>query len=88
MILLKATNLSWVVKISVIVIVICVIRNTIYYAPKSLVFVAFRGTLKPIGIIYAKRSWGDVKTIKSGKRSDLGSDISKKQSILYTSPYT
>ena len=30
-------------------------------------------------------SCGDVKTIKSGKRSALGSDISEKQSIVYTS---
>ena len=29
--------------------------------------------------------WGDVKTIKSGNRSALGSDISEKQSIVYTS---
>ena len=28
--------------------------------------------------------WCDVKTIKSGKRYALGSDISKKQSIVYT----
>ena len=34
---------------------------------------------------YAERSWGDVKTIKSGNISSLGSDISEKQSILYTS---
>ena len=39
----------------------------------------------PIGIGSAERSCGDVKTIKSGKRSALGSDISEKHSIVYTS---
>ena len=42
-------------------------------------------TSKILGIGSADRSWGDVKTIKSGKRSALGSDISEKQSIVYTS---
>ena len=37
-----------------------------------------------LGIVSAERSWGNVKTIKSGKISALGSDISEKQSILYT----
>ena len=32
-----------------------------------------------------ERSWGDVKTIKSGKRSDIVSDISEKQIIFYAS---
>ena len=32
-----------------------------------------------------ERSWGNVKTTKSGKRSDLENDISEKQSIVYTS---
>ena len=48
-------------------------------------FVACRVTSKILGIGSAERSWGDVKTIKSGKRSALGSDISEKQSIMYTS---
>ena len=52
---------------------------------KVLGFVACRVTSKILGIGYAERSWGDVKTIKSGKRSALGSDISEKQSIVYTS---
>ena len=48
-------------------------------------FVACRVTSKILGIGSAERSWGDVKTIKSGERSALGSDISDKQSIVYTS---
>ena len=52
---------------------------------KVLGFVACRVTSKMLGIGSAERSWGDVKTIKSGKRSALGSDISEKQSIVYTS---
>ena len=36
-------------------------------------------------IVSAERSWGDDKTIKSGKRSDIGSDISEKQSIVFKS---
>ena len=38
-----------------------------------------------IGIGSSERSWGDIKTIKSVKISALGSDISKKQIIVYTS---
>ena len=44
---------------------------------KVLGFVACRVTSKIIGIGSAERSWDDVKTIKSGKRSALGSDISE-----------
>ena len=44
-----------------------------------------RLTSKNIGIGSAERSWGDVKTIKSGNRSALGSENSEKQSIVYTS---
>ena len=36
-----------------------------------------------LGIWSAELSWGDVKTIKSGNISALGSDISEKQSIVY-----
>ena len=50
---------------------------------KVLGFVACRVTSKILGIGSAERSWGDVKKIKSGKRSALGSDISEKQSIVY-----
>ena len=41
-------------------------------------------TSKILGIGSADRSWGDVKTIKPGKRSALGNDISENQSIMYT----
>ena len=48
-------------------------------------FVACRVTSKVIGIGAAERSWDDVKTIKSGKISAIRSDVSEKQSIVYTS---
>ena len=48
-------------------------------------FVACRVTSKVLGIGAAERSWGDVKTIKSGKRYAISSDVSEKQSIVYTS---
>ena len=52
---------------------------------KVLGFVVFSLTSKIIGMVSPDPSWGDVKTIKSGKISALGSDISDKQSIVYTS---
>ena len=52
---------------------------------KVLGFVACRVTSKFLGIGAADRSWGDVKTIKSGKRSAISSDVSEKQSIVYKS---
>ena len=52
---------------------------------KILGFVACRVTSKVLGIGAAERSWGEVKTIKSGKRSTISSDVSEKQSIVYTS---
>ena len=52
---------------------------------KVLGFVACRLTSKILGIGSAERSWGDVKTIKSVYRSAPGSEISEKQSIVYTS---
>ena len=54
---------------------------------KVLGFVACMVTSKILGIGSTERSWGDVKIIKSGKRSALGSDISDEHSILYTSAY-
>ena len=48
-------------------------------------FVSCRVTSKILGIRSAERSWVDVITIKSVKVSVLGSDISEKQSIVYTS---
>ena len=52
---------------------------------KVLDFFACRVTSKVLGIGSAERSWGDVKTIKSGKISAISSDVSEKQSIVYTS---
>ena len=51
---------------------------------KILGFVACRVTSKVLVIGAAERSWGDVKTIKYGKRSAISSDVSEKQSIVYT----
>ena len=48
-------------------------------------FCSFQGNFKKIGIESAERSCGDVKTIKSGKISALGCDITEKKSIVYTS---
>ena len=52
---------------------------------KVLGFVACRVTSKVLGIGAAEPSWGDAKTIKYGKRSAISSDVSEKQSIVYTS---
>ena len=41
-------------------------------------FVACRVTSEVFGIGAAERSWGDVKTIKSGKRSAISSYVSEK----------
>ena len=48
-------------------------------------FCSLQGNFKILGIGSSERSWGDVKKIKSGKRSALGSDISGRQIIVYTS---
>ena len=50
-------------------------------------FVACRVKSKVLGIGAPEKSWGDVKTIISGKRSGISSDVSEKQSIVYTSSY-
>ena len=47
-------------------------------------FVACRVTSKSFGIWSAESSWGDVKRIKSGNISALGSDIYDNQSFMYT----
>ena len=52
---------------------------------KFLVVVSFRVTSKIPGIGSAECSWGNDKTIKPGKISDLGNYISEKHSIVYTS---
>ena len=51
---------------------------------KVLGFVACKVTSKILGIGSAERSWGDIKTMKLGNRSSLGSDIYDKQIIVYT----
>ena len=51
---------------------------------KVLGFVAYRVTSKVLGIGTAERYWGDVKTIKYGKRYAIRIDVSEKQSIVYT----
>ena len=57
----------------------------IFTIHELLVFVFFGVAWKILGIGSAERSWGDVKIIKSRKISDLGSDISEEQIIVYTS---
>ena len=52
---------------------------------KVLGFVACRVTLKVLGTGAAEHSWGDLKTIKYRKISVISSDVSEKQSIVYTS---
>ena len=51
---------------------------------KVIGFVACRFTPKFLGIGASECSWGDVNTIKSGKRSAISSDVSEKQIIVYT----
>ena len=43
---------------------------------KVLGFVAYRVTSKVLGIGAAERSWGDAKTIKSGKVYAISGDVS------------
>ena len=52
---------------------------------KIIGFIACRVTSKSIGIGYSENSLVDVRTTKSGKIIDPGSEISEKHSILYTS---
>ena len=52
---------------------------------KVIGFVACRVTSKVLGIGATESSWGDVKKIKSGKRSAISSYVSEKQSTGYTS---
>mmetsp|Transcript_4135 Transcript_4135/g.9385 ORF Transcript_4135/g.9385 Transcript_4135/m.9385 type:complete len:331 (+) Transcript_4135:30-1022(+) len=52
---------------------------------KVLGYVACRTTSKILGIGAAERAWGDVKTLKTDKRSHLSADKTEKQAIIYTS---
>ena len=78
-------NLYGKAKTSEMVTVICGIKNIQFLPPRFLVFLACRVTSKVLGICVAERSWGDVNIIKSRKRSAIISDVSEKQSIVYTS---
>ena len=49
-----------------------------------LCFIYCRVCSKPLGIGPYERSWGDVKNIKTVKRSQLGGESIKKCSVLYT----
>ena len=55
---------------------------------KVLGFVVCKVTSKVLCICAAERFWGDVNTIKSGNRYAISSDVSEKQSIVYTSTST
>ena len=46
--------------------------------------VACRSTSNHLGIGAAEWSWGDVKHLKTDKRSHLSADKTEKQSVLYT----
>ena len=50
---------------------------------KFIGFVTCRVTSKILGIGSAERSWGDVKTIKSGNISSLLSNVSDNHNIVY-----
>ena len=52
-----------------------------------IIFVACIVTSKVLGSGASERVWGDVKKIKSDKRSDIISDVSEKQTIVYTYAY-
>ncbi len=52
---------------------------------KILGFVACHTTSKQLGIGASERSWSDVKQIKDGKWSNLGSESKEKRAKLYSS---
>ena len=47
-------------------------------------FVACNTSSKYLGIGACERIWGDVKHIKTGKRSHIGSESTKNLAVLYT----
>jgi len=57
-----------------------------YSRPHTSVFgyVASRCTSYALGIGRSERSWGDIKHIKTGKRSHMSATATEKRSILYT----
>ena len=58
--------------------------NYSLYETQVLGFVACRTTSKSLGIGPAERSWGDVKYLGQGKRSNLASSRLEKQAVCYT----
>ena len=56
------------------------VRHEPYSIPHTVVFrkVSVRATLKIIGMVSAKRHWGYVKHIKSGKRSHISTNKTEK----------
>ena len=60
------------------------VSEIIFTIHQSYSLFTFQGNLKNHGIGSSELSWDDVKTIKSGKRSAPGSDISEKQINVYT----
>ncbi len=48
-------------------------------------FVACQTTSKHLGMVSAEQSCSNVKTIKNGKRANIGSESLEKRAILYTS---
>ena len=48
-------------------------------------FVACRVCSKVLGIGMAERAWGDLKLVKGGRRSSMGSESTEMRSIIYTS---
>ena len=48
-------------------------------------FVACRVCSKVLGIGMAERAWGDLKLVKGGRRSSMGSDSTEMRSVIYTS---
>ena len=86
MVHLMEMNLPGKAKTSDMVTVIFEKSNSIPFT-KFLCFVACRVTSKVLGIDEVDRSWGDIKTIKYGKRAAIRIYLSQKQSIFYTYIY-
>ena len=78
-------NLYGKANTSEMVTVICGFKNIHFLAPRFLIFFSSIFTSKVLRIGAAERSWGDVKTNKSGKRSAISNDVLEKQRIFYTS---
>ena len=69
-------NLIGKAKTLVMATAICGIKKYSLPFTKVIGFVSSRVTSKVPGIGAAERSWGDIKTIISGKRSAINSDLS------------